>query len=260
MQIDGGVFQVRMAEKQLNGSQIGTGFQVVRGKTVPQRVRSDFFLDTGTNGGPFADVPNRLVGDGLFLSAMAGAGKQKILRFPLAPVLTQGLQQRGTQGHLAVTGAFALANVQDHALAIDVTHFKQRGFGPANAGPVEHHEHGAMQGIGRRFDQTSYFFLAQHHRQFLRSFGINQVIEGQIVSLYNLLVEKTQRRHVYLDAACCALLFVEPVELVSAYLLGAKFSWRLAKILGELLDSMDITASSLWGIVATLDFLQHSLT
>src|SRR5215467_8146577 len=118
MQIDDGVFQVRMAEKQLNGSQIGTGFQVVRGKTVPQRVRTDFFLDTGTNGGSFADVPNRLVGDGLFLAAMAGAtGKQKILRFSPAPVLTQGLQQRVTQGDLAVTGAFAFANVQDHALA-----------------------------------------------------------------------------------------------------------------------------------------------
>jgi len=38
MQIDRGVFQVRMAEKQLNGSQIGAGFQVVRSKTVTQRI------------------------------------------------------------------------------------------------------------------------------------------------------------------------------------------------------------------------------
>ena len=73
MQIDDGVFQVRMAEKQLNGSQIGTGFQVMRGKTVSQRVRSDFFLDAGMNGGLFADVPNGLIGDGLFLATMAGA-------------------------------------------------------------------------------------------------------------------------------------------------------------------------------------------
>ena len=73
MQIDGGVFQVRMAEKQLNGSQISTGFQVVRGKTVAQRVRSDFFLDAGTNGGSLTGVPNRLVGDGLLLASMAGA-------------------------------------------------------------------------------------------------------------------------------------------------------------------------------------------
>jgi len=85
--------------------------------------------------------------------------------------------------------------------------------------------------------QTSYFFLAQHHRQFLGFFGINQIVQGQVAPLQNLLVEKTQRRHVHLDAACCALLFGEQVELISAYLLGAKLFWRLAEILGELLDS-----------------------
>src|SRR5215472_17658606 len=120
MQIDGGMFQVRMAEKQLNGSQIGPGFHMVRSKTVTQRVWSDFFLNAGTNGGSFADVPKGLVGDGLFLAPMAStAGKQKVPRFFPAPVFTQGLQQLATQGDIAVTGAFALANVQDHALAID---------------------------------------------------------------------------------------------------------------------------------------------
>ena len=66
-------------------------------------------------------------------------------------------------------------------------------------------------------------------------------------------------RDVHLDAACGVLLFVEQVEMVSAYLLGAKFFWRLAEILTELLDSMDITASSLWGIVAALEFFQRPL-
>ena len=82
-----------------------------------------------------------------------------------------------------------------------------------------------------------------------RVFGINQVIEGQIVPLQNLLVEKTQRRYAHLDAACCALLFVEQIELISRYLLGAKLFWRLAEILGELLDSMDITAGSVLGML-----------
>lgn len=76
MQIDGGVFQVRVAEKELNGSQIGTGFHVVSSETVSQRVRSDPFRDAGTNGGRFADIPNGLIGDGLFRTTMTGtAGK-----------------------------------------------------------------------------------------------------------------------------------------------------------------------------------------
>jgi len=73
MQIDRGVFQVRMTQEKLNGSQIGPGFHVVSSKTVTQRVWPDFFLDAGTNGGSLAGVPNRLVGDGLFLATMAGA-------------------------------------------------------------------------------------------------------------------------------------------------------------------------------------------
>jgi hypothetical protein len=67
------VFQVGMAEKELNGSQIGPGFQVVRGKTVAQRMRTDPFRDAGTNGGRFADIPNGLIAEGLFRATMAGA-------------------------------------------------------------------------------------------------------------------------------------------------------------------------------------------
>lgn len=87
MQLDDGVFQVRMAAKQLNGSQIGPGFQVVRGKTVAQRARTGPFRDAGTNGGLFADIPNGLIGDGLFRATMAGAArKEKILRSSRAPI------------------------------------------------------------------------------------------------------------------------------------------------------------------------------
>jgi hypothetical protein len=93
-------------------------------------------------------------------------------------------------------------------------------------------------------------FGTQHCRQFLGFFGINQIVQGQVVPLQDLLVEKMQSRDVHLDAACGVLLLVEQVELVAAYLFSPKFSWRLAEILSELLDSMDITASSLWGIVA----------
>ena len=68
---------------------------------------------------------------------------------------------------------------------------------------------GAMHGVSSRFDQAGYFFGAQHYRQSLGFFGVNQIIEGQIAPLQNLLVKKTQRRHADLDRACGVLLFVE---------------------------------------------------
>jgi len=80
-------------------------------------------------------------------------------------------------------------------LTIDVTHPKQRRFCPANTRSVEHHKHCAMHGVRSRFDQTGDFLWAQHPRQFLGFFGVNPIIEGQIASLQDFLVEKTQRRH-----------------------------------------------------------------
>jgi hypothetical protein len=44
-------------------------------------------LDAGTNGGLFADIPNRLVGDGLFQTTVTGgAGKQIVLGVFPAPI------------------------------------------------------------------------------------------------------------------------------------------------------------------------------
>ena len=44
-----------------------------------------------------------------------------------------------------------------------------------------------MHGVRSRFDQAGYFFGAQHHRQFLGFFGVNQIIEGQIAPLQDFL-------------------------------------------------------------------------
>jgi hypothetical protein len=38
MQIDGGDFEIAMAEQDLNGAQVGAGFEKVCGETMPQGV------------------------------------------------------------------------------------------------------------------------------------------------------------------------------------------------------------------------------
>ena len=40
MEVDGGLFQIAMAQQDLNGAQIRAGFQQMRGETVAQRVRT----------------------------------------------------------------------------------------------------------------------------------------------------------------------------------------------------------------------------
>ena len=72
VQIDRRVFQVPVAQQQLDGTQISTGFQQPRGKGVAQGVRPDALSDPGLRGRSLTGVPNRRVGDGSLHSSMAG--------------------------------------------------------------------------------------------------------------------------------------------------------------------------------------------
>src|SRR5437667_3297630 len=117
-----------------------------------------------------------------------------------------------------------------------------------------------MHRLGRRFDQAGYFFGSQHHRQSLGSLRVDQVVEGEIAPLQSFLVEKTQSRHADLDRAWGIFLIVEQVQLVAAYLLGAKFFRRHAEVLRKLPYGKDVTTGCCLGIVATLEFFQHPFT
>jgi hypothetical protein len=44
MEIDGGLFEIAMSEQDLDGTQVGTCFQQVRRKAVPQRMRMDVLM------------------------------------------------------------------------------------------------------------------------------------------------------------------------------------------------------------------------
>jgi hypothetical protein len=93
------------------------------------------------------------------------------------------------------------------------------------------------------FDQPCHFFGTQHHRQSLGPLRVEQIIESEIAPLQSFLVEKTQSRHADLDGARGVFLFVEQVELVSAYLLGSEFFWRPAEVLCKLLYGKNVTRS-----------------
>ena len=61
-----------MTEQNLNGAQIGAGFEQMRGPTVAQCVRRNALANAGLLSGFTARQPYRLVGDGLF-NVMTGS-------------------------------------------------------------------------------------------------------------------------------------------------------------------------------------------
>ena len=87
VQIDGVVFPVGVPHQKPDGPQLRSRLHPVRGEAVPQGVRSDPFLDARPSGRLLAGVPNDLVGDRSFHTAMfPAAGEQIDLRSLPAPV------------------------------------------------------------------------------------------------------------------------------------------------------------------------------
>jgi len=67
--------------KNLNGAQIRTCFEQVSGKTMPQRMRMDAFLDVRSLGGVMTRMPNGFRIDGLITAVAVVAGKSHLLGF-----------------------------------------------------------------------------------------------------------------------------------------------------------------------------------
>jgi hypothetical protein len=77
----------------------------------------------------------------------------------------QFLEQDGAQHDVAVLLAFAVLNVHDHALAIDIADLQARELGAAHTGAVEGHQNSAIEGSRRGIDELCYFFLTENGGQ-----------------------------------------------------------------------------------------------
>ena len=111
-----------MTQQNLDRAQIGAGFEHVGGETVPEGVRRHMLGHPSMFRGLSHSGPDNLLCDGhVGPSVVDGAGKQICLRLHPAPILAQGLQQLRGQQDVAVTAALALANMNDHAFAVDIT-------------------------------------------------------------------------------------------------------------------------------------------
>ena len=76
MQVDGCNFEVAMAEQDLNGAQVRSGFKKMCGEIVSNQMRARRLAKAGLPGCFGARKPHRLVADGLLRIAML-AGRNR---------------------------------------------------------------------------------------------------------------------------------------------------------------------------------------
>ena len=128
-------------------------------------MRINTFLEARPLGCLSACPPDYLARDGHIRAPVVHrAGEQIRLRLHPAPVLPQGFQKRFTQIDIAVAFSFALTDVDDHPLLIDIAHFQVAQLGFPHTGRVERHQNGTMHQVAGRVDELGHLLLAQHDR------------------------------------------------------------------------------------------------
>ena len=174
--------EISMSEQNLDGAQIGSGFEQMRCPAVPQRVRRNALANTGLLCGFATGEPHRLVGDRLMRFLRVTRGKQILQWLAPAPVGPQCLEQCLAQRQIAVLTALAFDYADDHALAVDVFELQVRNFAAAHAGAVENHQQRAPEQVGAGIDQPFDFLLAQNARQSLMPSRIGQELAELLTS------------------------------------------------------------------------------
>ena len=150
--------EASVTEQQLNGAQIGTGFEQMDGKGVAQRMRCDGLGESGESMGLLTCVLDRLSRDRV---VGLTAREQPLLRVHSFPVATQDIQQLRREHDVAIFTTFALLDADHHPAAVDSGRFQANRLRDPQAGSVTGGEdHPMFAGIDA-FEEVDDFFRAQ---------------------------------------------------------------------------------------------------
>ncbi len=192
MEIAGRFFQIVMAQQNLNGVQVGAGFQHVRGEAVPEHVGIYLFLNPGTAGGVLAGVTRRFRIQGLIPTMPTVSGEEPNGFFAQAPpVCTEFLEQNGAEHHVAVFATLAALDVNHHPSAVNVADLQSSQLRVANTGGVKGHQDSSMKRCAGCIDDLGHFFLAEYRGQAMGLLRIRSIRDTPR-SFQRLDVEKPQ--------------------------------------------------------------------
>jgi len=192
MEIAGGLFQIVMAQQNLNSVEVSAGLEHVRGEAVTEHVGIHLFLHAGTASSVLAGVTRRFRMDGLITTMPTVSGEEPNGFFAQAsPVCAEFFEQNGTEHHVAVLAPLATLNVNHHPLAIDVADFQASQLRIPNSGGIQGHENSSMKRCAGCIDKLRHFFLAENRGQAVGLLGIRSVGNAPRF-LKRLNVEKPQ--------------------------------------------------------------------
>jgi len=179
MRVDDGGVGAFMAEVDLDLAEVLTLFEQMRGVTVPQRMHvRGLFHAAGLEGVAEAALQRGAAhgygGGGSSLATVAFGGEEQrgmTMRFPVFP---QALEGACGQRHVAILIALATADVQEHALGINIADLEAQPFAQAQAAGVNEQQADVLIWRGHRGEHAADFGGGEHHRQFELGIGPDQ--------------------------------------------------------------------------------------
>jgi hypothetical protein len=210
-----------------------------------------------------AGIPHDLIGEGTrWLNRFHAAGEQIRTRLVLTPppILAQSLEQLRRERQIAVARALSLMHMDQHERRIDVANLQVDGFGSPQSGRIKQHQHCAVPHIQSSFDEPDDLLLAQDNWQLLGRSYQGQVLDIDVAPSQGLLVQEPQCAHAERNCAERQLLLADHVQLKLAYFVGAHQFGRLAEVLGQVFNGMNVATNRVWCVVPALKLVQHPLT
>src|ERR1035437_10355576 len=185
-----------MAEQDLNGAQVGSGFEQVGRKAMSQGVGMDLpVMQAGPFRSDLAGTPYDLRSHRMAGWVPAVAGEEPLLR--LAPesatVGAQFFKQLRAEHDIAILAALALSDMDHHPLAVDVADLQVGRFCAACAGGIKRHQKDAMKGGIRGVDQARNLLLAEYLGKGTHLLRVGRLGDAP-AALQDVDVEETQSR------------------------------------------------------------------
>src|SRR5467141_1601946 len=185
------------------------------GEAMAQGVGMDGTVEARALRGSLAGVVQRFCVDRVIRSMPTVAGKEPVAGFSPqpTPVLAQFFEQLGAEHDIAVFAALSSADMNHHALAVDIADLQVYYLSTPQAGSVERHEQSAMEGSVSGIDESCNFFLAEDRWKVMVLFRIGSLGDARGF-LERLDVEKAQSRQMLSYGIRRQLAFLKQFRLI----------------------------------------------
>ena len=242
VRVNDGDDRALVAEVDLDLTEVFTALKHVRGVGMSQRVDVGVLFDAAGNEGQAKGALERGMahgfrGGGGALSAVAFGRKDQFGVAMSFPLLAQERQRAFGQGDVAISIAFALADVQKHALGVDVWDLEAQPFTQAQAAGVNEDEADAMIQCGDQGEDASHFDGREDDGELVLEIGADQLEFKRPDAFERLFPEELEGANDLGAGLAGEFLFGLEMDAILAELLSGDLVGGFAVELAELADA-----------------------